>query len=173
MTKRAMIDIETLGTEPGAAILSIGACYFDVNGSIGRTLYAEIDSSTCFDAGLTSDDETVEWWAEKDAELAPIDGTTHLDDALALLADFVEEGDEIWANSPKFDLSILEAAYDAVDRPVPWDFWQARDVRTIRALPNAVSMDMDGCEHDAFDDARHQAEEVAATIAACGGEADE
>ena len=29
MTDRVMLDIETLGTDPGAAVLSIGACRFD------------------------------------------------------------------------------------------------------------------------------------------------
>ena len=74
--------------------------------------------------------------------------------------------DEVWANSPKFDAAMLEAAYDAVDESVPWDFHQLRDVRTVRALPGAVELEQDGVEHDALDDAVHQARAVAATLRA-------
>ena len=38
---RIMLDIETLGLDPGAAILSIGACTFDTDG-VG-VVYLETD----------------------------------------------------------------------------------------------------------------------------------
>lgn len=64
-----MIDLETMGTRPGSAILSIGACSFDPNwlggsdsdhepGEARRTFYQNITLASCLDAGLTIDAAT-------------------------------------------------------------------------------------------------------------------
>jgi len=163
MTDRIMLDIETLGLEPGCVILSIGACRFDHDGPTGEELYCELDIADCRGHGLTVDDETYEWWREQ-GERAPLDGETPLRDALCYLENTVSGADELWANSPKFDMAILEAAYDAVGLDAPWAYHELRDVRTLRALPAAVELEMEGREHHALDDARHQAREVAATL---------
>jgi len=164
---RIMLDIETLGTEPGAAILSIGACTFDRDG-VGETLHRSVGLQHCQAAGLEIDAETLQWWLDQD-ETAAVDLLTTgapLTNVLEALQSFCAGADEVWANSPKFDAAILEAAYDAVDRGVPWEFHELRDVRTLRALPGAVELEQDGTEHDALDDAVHQAREVAATLRA-------
>jgi len=81
-TDRVMIDIETLGTEPGCAILSIGAVHFTAAGR-GETLYRNIDRASCEDAGLEIDEETVKWWSEQDeAAQAVLSGGGGLRDAL-------------------------------------------------------------------------------------------
>ena len=38
---------------------------------------------------------------------------------------------EIWGNSPRFDLGILQDAYRALNMKIPWDFRKERDVRTL------------------------------------------
>jgi len=58
MTRRIMLDIETLGLEAGAAILSIGAVKFDTDG-LGAEFSGEIDLESCQDAGLAIDAETL------------------------------------------------------------------------------------------------------------------
>ena len=147
---RIMLDIETLGLEPGCVILSIGACRFDHDGPTGEDWYAEIDIADCRGHGLTVDNETYEWWREQ-GEWAPVDGETPLREALAQLTDWAGDADEWWANSPKFDMAILEAAYDAVGLDAPWAYHELRDVRTVRALPGAVKLEMEGREHHALD----------------------
>lgn len=172
-TDRVMLDIETLGLDPGAAIISIGACRFRPgDGVVGETFYVEIDADTCSDAGLHIDDDTFEWWQEQDSDLAPLHGDTALADALARLKHYIGDADEVWANSPSFDCEMLETAYDVVGMSEPWKYNQERDVRTLRSLPNAVEVEMDGREHHALDDAIHQAREVAATIALYNGDRD-
>lgn len=166
MTTRVMIDIETLGIEPGAAILSIGACTFDTDG-VGETVHVSVDLESCQDRGLEIDADTLQWWLEQDdAAREILTGGVPLATALAELREFLETHayDELWANSPKFDMEHLETAYDALDWPTPWVFYELRDVRTVQALPGAVERDQDGTEHDALDDAVHQAREVAATL---------
>jgi len=171
---RIMLDIETLGLEPGAAVISIGACRFRPgDGVVGETFYVEIDADSCCDAGLHIDDDTFEWWQKQDSDLAPLNGKTSLTDALSRLKHYVGEADEVWANSPSFDCEMLEVAYDATEMAEPWEYYQERDVRTLRSLPNTVEVEMDGREHHALDDAIHQAREVAATIAVFNGGQDE
>ena len=166
MTERVMLDLETLGTAPGAAVLSIGAVGFDENGPTGETFYRQIRLSSCQAAGLEIDAETLAWWLDQDD--AAKDVLTGGDDLESVLDAFVEwypdDADEIWANSPAFDCAILERAGEAVGIDMPWQFYEARDVRTIRSLPAAVELDRTGIEHDALDDAIHQAREVAATL---------
>lgn len=166
-----MVDIETLGLSPGCVVLSIGAVRFNaIDDPIGATddvFYAEIDRSSAEAAGLTVDPDTEDWWRGQDGfdtdSLLGNDGL-ELEDALASLAGYIGDADEIWANSPAFDCSVLEAAYEAVGLPAPWEFYQERDVRTVRALPGAVELEQEGREHHALADAKHQAREVAETF---------
>ena len=166
MREHAMIDTETLGTDPGCVVLSIGACRFDpVEGVDQRdTYYVEIDRSSARDAGLAVDGDTLEWWHNKPADLRPFGGDTPLPVALRGLTEFVDGAAQYWANSPAFDLAILEEAYTAVDLSPPWRYWEWRDVRTVRDLPIAKELPRHGREHHALDDAIHQAREVRATL---------
>ena len=174
MTKtRVMIDIETLGTDPGAVILSIGACEFAPGIGVvdGRTFYREIDVKSCKDAGLHVDPDTRRWWENQNAERP--DGDTSLWSALAELKEHIDGANEYWANSPAFDLKLLEAAYDAVDISYPWKYYEARDVRTIRNTPAYQSLRHRGRKHHALDDAFHQAREIAATLEHMNGVVDQ
>ena len=169
---RIMLDIETLGLAPGAAILSIGACVFDTDG-VGATFERSIDLESCQDRGLAIDADTLQWWLDQDAAAQEqLTGGGDLAGALRELTVWADghEPAEWWANSPKFDMAHLEAAYDAVALNPPWDFYELRDVRTVQALPGAVELEQDGTEHDALDDAVHQAREVAATLRALEGD---
>jgi hypothetical protein len=166
-----MIDIETLGIEPGAAILAIGACTFDADG-VGETFEVSVDLESCQDRGLSIDADTLQWWLTNEVDATDLlAGGVPLPTALSELRDFLEtQGyDELWANSPKFDMAHLEHAYDALDWVTPWEFYQLRDVRSLQALPGAVDLEQDGTEHDALDDAIHQAREVGATLRALEG----
>ena len=161
-----MLDIETLGIEPGAAILSIGACTFDTEG-VGETFEISVDLESCQDRGLTIEADTLQWWLGQDEPARDaLHGGVPLATALSELRDFLDthDADELWANAPKFDCAHLEAAYDALDWPTPWEFYELRDVRTVQSLPGAVELEQDGTEHDALDDAVHQAREVGATL---------
>lgn len=163
-TERVMIDIETLGLEVGASIISIGAVKFGTDG-IGEEFYRNVDLVSCEDLGMHIDAETLEWWLHQSVEVQGqlTDGVT-ITSALTDLSDFAGEGAEVWANSPSFDCEMLEYAYDAVDMDVPWDYWNERDVRTVKNLPCAADVEMGGNEHDALDDARHQARIVGKTL---------
>ena len=165
-SERVMVDIETLGIEPGSAILSIGAVRFGIDG-LGEELYHEISLKSCQEAGLEIDADTLEWWLDQDDAVAGV--LTGGDPLGEILARFrlwyhAHDFDEIWAKSPSFDCEQLEVAFDAVGLTEPWQFRDERDVRTLQSLPCAVEIEMDGDEHDALDDAKYQARIVSEAI---------
>lgn len=166
MTERIMVDIETLGLEPGCVILSIGAVEFDTGG-LGQTFYAGIDIETGQEAGLTIDANTLKWWLDQDETVRDVlfGGGVPLEEALRYFADFYDTNSEIWANSPSFDCELLEAAYTAVGIEIPWAFHEERCFRTLASLPQAPELEQEGDEHHALDDAEHQARVASETLA--------
>lgn len=59
---------------------------------------------------------------------------------------------------------MLEHAGEKVGVPMPWDFYQERDVRTLDSLPHSVEIEQDGTEHNALDDALYQARVASAIL---------
>lgn len=170
LPERVMLDIETLGTEPGAAILSIGAVKFDDAGIVDE-FHKSVSLESCQEAGLEIDAETLDWWLhQSEPAQTVLSGGAPLQTALEQFRNFYADADEIWAFSPSFDCVLLAEAYDAVGMNEPWHYRDERDCRTLAALPGAVELEHDGTEHDALDDAKHQAMTVIATLDALNGE---
>lgn len=163
---RVMVDIETLGTEKGCAILSIGAVRFTITG-LEAEFHRSISLESCQEYGLTIDASTLDWWLDQDGEVKNIlTGGSDLPRALNDFSIFYDHADEIWANSPSFDCELLEAAYGAVGQDAPWEYWSERDVRTVKNLPVDIEVNEQGNEHDALDDAKNQARTVIETLRA-------
>lgn len=168
-----MIDIETLGTKPGCVIASIAAVQFDpVAGKLGSEHYWQLDVQRQISSGAHCEWSTFRWWLDQPKEAIEstfarmkeglFDGT-----ALQELADvihdasFQREPGAIWANSPSFDLAILEGAFRDHNIEVPWGYRQPRDCRTAFAMTGfdfkAFIKTHDTVAHNALCDARLQA----------------
>jgi len=159
-----MIDIETLGLEPGCVVLSIGAVEFGA-GEMGEQWYRSISRESCEAAGLTVDDGTLEWWQDQPEQAREVlTGGDELAEVLKEFAGWISGADEVWANSPSFDCEVLIEAGKAVGVPMPWEYHEERDFRTLSDLALAPEVVQDGVEHDALDDAKHQAHVAAATL---------
>lgn len=162
-----MLDLETLGTAPGCAVLSIGAVAFDPQrGTMGSEFYSVIDLKSCLDAGLKIEAGTWTWWmGQGDAARAAV---TKPGEVLAgVLTGFSRwfghsNGVEIWCHGANFDEPILAAAYRACGITVPWKYWSARDTRTLFALFDIKVDRADGTHHHALDDSKAQARKVVA-----------
>lgn len=168
-----MIDLETLSTRPDAAILSIGACYFDIDtGKIGHTFHRNVMLIDAPRVGHISAD-TVKWWLKQsdDARLAIAEPKNAIDIAMALmeLRDFIPGNKQakFWSNGATFDLVILRSAFDRCGHIVPWQYWQERDTSTIVDIAQRLtgvnvskSTPFEGVKHDALADAVHQARYV-------------
>jgi len=132
--KHVMIDIETLGDVSNSVIVSIGAVRFDLEtGETGEEFYRTIDIQSCLDNGLKVTGGTIQWWMRnsKESRKAIIDGGYDLEVVLDHFVQFLQSGDVLWSNGLRFDVAILEDAYQAIRSTIPWDFRNERDVRTL------------------------------------------
>lgn len=159
-----MIDIETLGTSPGSAIISIGAVAFDARTAlIGDEYFVAISAESAVEAGLSINPKTVSWWMKQaDAARAEaFSGTASLIEGLSGLASMIfrEDPERVWAKPPMFDLTLLESAYGKLDLPTPWHYRTPRDLRTLLDL-SGVEIEQTPNKHRALDDAIVQANAV-------------
>ncbi len=170
--KHIMLDIETMGNSSEAAIMSIGACYFDPStGEIGHTFHEEVNLESSVSFGLKMDPSTIIWWMKQEDEARSKfydnDDAKSLPHVLALLNGFVDESAKVWGNGSTFDNTIIKNAYNKCHgTDAPWKFWNDRDVRTMVELGKQIGIDpkrdmpFDGVKHDALADAIHQAKYV-------------
>lgn len=164
-----MIDIETLGVNPGAAILSIAAARFDIKtGSIWERFYINIDVKSSLDSGLSIEADTFLWWLNQSLEARKklqLDTTT-LRHALISLNAFISSDSIVWGNSARFDLGLLSAAYEKVDMNIPWSHRNERCLRTIVALNPDIrnAEEFTGTPHNAMDDVEHQIKYLVKTL---------
>ncbi|MCQ1671261.1 3'-5' exoribonuclease [Escherichia coli] len=168
-----MIDLETMGKNPDAPIISIGAIFFDPQtGDMGPEFSKTIDLET---AGGVIDRDTIKWWLKqsREAQSAIMTDEIPLDDALLQLREFIDENSgeffvHVWGNGANFDNTILRRSYERQGIPCPWRYYNDRDVRTIVVLGKAIDFDartaipFEGERHNALDDARYQAKYVSA-----------
>ena len=166
-----MIDLETMGKNPDAPIISIGAIFFDPQtGDMGPEFSKTIDLET---AGGVIDRDTIKWWLKqsREAQSAIMTDEIPLYDALLQLREFIDENSgeffvQVWGNGANFDNTILRRSYERQGIPCPWRYYNDRDVRTIVELGKAIDFDartaipFEGERHNALDDARYQAKYV-------------
>lgn len=174
-----MIDLETLGTRPDAAIIQIGAVLFEpVSG--GKILNGKGFNKHVLvqDGTGTVDHGTIAFWLQEAS-------AKKMGEALEKRADSLHEVLEaftswpeleadldwktvggVWANPSDFDLPILKSAYARFGSDVPWDRRATRDARTLFELVGGrPEIDWTGMTpHDAFDDAVGQAMQVQKAI---------
>ena len=172
-----MVDLETMGNKPNAAIVAIGAVFFEPStGAIGEKFYSTVSLESDVAAGAEITPSTVLWWmtqtTEARAEIVTAKASILV--ALTQLKMFVDErcqgnrNIQIWGNGASFDNVILRQAYERINQPAFWPFWMDRDVRTIVELGRQIGIDpkrnipFPGERHNALDDAIHQAMYVSA-----------
>jgi hypothetical protein len=176
-----MIDLETLSTRPDAAILSIGAVFFDIEtGKLGDEFHCGIKMEDGNHYGHI-DPKTVGFWLIQSQEaredinrMTGGDNAFSLAQALLRFDAFFNRSTnpprvKVWGNGAGFDPILMESAFRRCHLKTPWQFWMTRDVRTIVDLGRdligfAPKKDMlfEGTQHSALDDAIHQAKYVSA-----------
>lgn len=176
MFNHIMLDLETLGKDAGCVIVTVGACAFnfETNTISDKTFYATINTASSVQHGLSMDIDTVMWWmGQSDAARAALisKNSDTLPNVLTKLTAWIEDVRKnaplnqisVWGNDIDFDISIMKAAYKAVDHALPWSFWEHRSVRTMvwlgkeRNFDPKKDMPFDGIAHNALADAIHQA----------------
>jgi hypothetical protein len=170
-----MLDIETLGTNAGAIVLSIGAVKFsgkalasNESEKFGEEFYAVLDINTQLLKCRTRDDATVAWWQKQpiEARKEAFDNP-HREDTLAVLNRFYDFLSNdfafdaiVWGNGSDFDNAIVADLYRSYGfKELPWMFWNNRCFRTFKSEFKSIASEplFEGVKHHALHDAKHQA----------------
>ena len=142
MAIHATIDLETIDTRPQATVLSLGAVKFDPHSAIEphSELYLKISVDDQDRLKRTTSDSTIEWWSKQDPKIMEEafdqTGAVSVEQALAQVSKFAVGVDTLWGQGYGFDYTILEDMYRSIGKPIPWNFWQIRDSRTLFGVCN-------------------------------------
>lgn len=162
---RIMLDLETMGTGPNAAIIAIGAVFFaPETQELGAEFYRVVDLESSMQCGGVCDASTILWWMQQDdaARSAFARKGNSLPFVLGEFAHWVSRGldarnTEVWGNGATFDNVILSQAYKNCELPRPWTYKGDRCYRTMREVFPHIEHKPYGTYHNALDDAKGQA----------------
>jgi len=167
MAIHGMIDLETLDTRPSSTVLSLGAVKFNPfsNDEPYDEIYFKIDIDDQDHLGRTTSDATIKWWSEQDPkameEAFDQAGAITVEEALKQLNRWFVGVDTIWGHGYGFDLTIVENMYRSLELPIPYNFWQVKDSRTLFSLCKVDPRKaMQTNLHNALADAYFQAKSV-------------
>lgn len=165
-----MVDLETMGTRPGDAVLSIGAVLFDrQTKTLGLSFRVNLDIEQVMAAGFACAGSTMQWWLgqPEEARTALLERPTNIINALTGFAEFLTDGEggvnkglKFWGNGAAFDNTLLRTMYQKLGMREPWEFWNDRCFRTLKnEHPKRKELEphRGGVFHNAHDDAVHQA----------------
>ena len=167
-----MLDLETMGNGPNAAIVSVGAIEFDATtNTLGQQFYRVVHLETAVADGGVIDASTVMWWMRQsdDARKDICGDGLPVRQVLAEFATWLStlgEDVSVWGNGAAFDNVILAQAYRRAGMPVPWSHRNDRCYRTVKAMRPDVKMERTGTHHNALHDATSQATHMMAIIQA-------
>ena len=164
----ATIDLETLDTCPQATVLTVGGVKFDpytANDPYDK-FYYRISIDDQDKLGRTASDGTIEWWGKQDPKIMEEafdqTGAITVEEALDQLTKWVWGADKIWGHGYGFDLTIIEDMYRSLGKPIPYNFWQVMDSRTLFSVlkDGDPRKKMQTNLHNALADAYFQAKSV-------------
>lgn len=159
-----VVDLETMGLESNAAIISIGAVKFDINDGIISEFYTNVSLKSSVANGLRINPDTIMWWLDQSdgarralLEKKGVDLTV----ALQMFMDWYNETPTyktVWGHGAGFDNVILKKAMSLTGIS-PWGYRDDRCYRTLLELyKNRVPKpDIEIVEHNALEDARYEA----------------
>lgn len=165
------VDLETMGLPPDGAIVSIGACFFDLEKcEIGPTFSRVINLATAVRDGGVIAPSTLMWWLGQ-SEAARRGIMFNAEDIRVVLTDFAafiethsrRQDVRVWANGSDFDNTLLNSAYLRADMKTPWSPFKNRCFRTVRNMYPSVEYNTDDKgegAHNALTDAIFQAKHL-------------
>jgi len=159
-----MIDLETLGFQNNCAVLTLGAVKFDpyTLQEPHTPLYIRFEVDEQIEKGRIVDESTMAWWATQpvaaqEEALGDNGDRISMDDVTKQLSKYLVGVEKIWAQGPLFDICIMENFYKMIGKPVPWEYWQIRDSRTIGDMGDYSAKKNNAAAHNALADAYSQA----------------
>ncbi len=162
----AMIDLETLSTNPDAVILTLGGIKFNAYNNLAPAdpLYLKINVDEQSSLGRHIQPETLEWWGTQPKEIQEEalgeQDRIGLEDLTKKLNKWCVGVDVFWCQGPLFDYAILENLYVQLGKPRPWNYWAIRDSRTLFSLLPKDPNEIRAAAHNALADCDYQAKKV-------------
>lgn len=157
MSNHAVIDLETLGLTARAAIASVGLAIIK-NGVVTESMHWACDWQK---QNRMVTPSTKEWWEARPTHVydRELGGKLPLAYVLGMVAGTVMRYKVagVWGNGAAFDNAILHDAAEQAGFPRLWSYKADMCLRTMRALAPDVELPFEGDEHNAEDDAVHQA----------------
>ena len=107
--------------------------------------------------------DTLDWWAKQPKEIME-EALGDKDrigvfEMIKKINKFSVGVDVFWCQGPLFDYAILQNIYAQLGHPVPWQYWQIRDSRTLFSLVPRETEKREGL-HNALEDCKFQARKV-------------
>lgn len=163
-----MIDLETLGTNNNALVVSISAVQFDMSSNqIGDKFEIGLNREQQLEKGAIVDKSTLDWWEEQSDEakdmlnrLEKID----VDVALNKFNNWVKANFKapskikLWGNGATFDNVIIRNLFERHNIEFAIPYYCDKDVRTLAYVTkiNPYSYTFEGTKHNGIDDCLHQ-----------------
>ena len=134
-----MVDVETLSTRPDAVIIQLAAVKFGFANDSVDPFCVNCTIKSSVELGLSTTQDTIEWWKRQPREvLASVTKDAKpIHTVIEQFNTFLGNDTKnlvFWANGSNFDFPVLESTYRALEQPVPWKYWNLRDVRTVYAV---------------------------------------
>ena len=163
----ATIDLETLDVRPTSVVLTLGGVKFDPTNESepNSEMYFKISVDDQHNYERTVNDSTIEWWTKQAdhirEEAFDQSEAITVEEACARIAKWSVGVDTFWGQGYGFDFTMMEDMFRNIERPVPWQFWQVLDSRTLfRALSRDPRKEMQTALHNALADAYFQAKAI-------------
>lgn len=165
-TTHIMVDIETLGRRNDAAIREVGLVAFLESGEIIGTLQISVFPEAWNCNNRTFSGETIQWIVSTGA-IDP-EPNCHsyemlIEEMDRFFKDYNGANTRVWAKG-NMDFEVLKDLYETLCKPLPWKFWQPRDLRTINDIFTSRSFKQSQMPHRAVDDAVIQVKELIYTL---------
>lgn len=176
-----VIDLETLGKTEHSLVVSAGLVEVDLSAhKLVNSLKVEFDIINQPYRGAVMDVDTVAWWLKQSASARDvfercIKHGTPVPQGLMVISGFIMGADpndpdapvpnpdvRVWGNGSSFDNVILRAMYSREGLLPPWEYWNDRDLRTMKTVYEMIAGQKfvkrtPDTAHDALEDATAQA----------------
>jgi len=147
VSKHLFVDVETLGTESNAVLLSLGMVYADFSEDftydqlIETGFYVKFDANEQKEMGRTMEKGTIEWWKKQDKEVFDsevrvkptdvklLDGLNQAAEWIASVPGYSRKTGTVWTRGSIDDMVLGSVCKQAGRAPL-FPFYLVRDVRT-------------------------------------------
>lgn len=181
-----MLDIETLGTDSRAVVLSLGSTVIGPGYPSYYMTFANAHDMSVVDQQIevyarTMTGSTIAWWINQTSKEAK-DAVFHSAEVrhkplyegmlewLEWVNNQLEARNEtfndlvIWGNSAAFDCSITKSLLEDIGIEAPWKFWNEKCYRTLKGFFSGIERPRPEVPHHAMHDALAQAKHLEAIL---------